>query len=326
MNINNQIDVSVIVPIYKVEDYLSRCVDSIVNQTYKNIEIILVDDGSPDLCGKICDDYSLKYSRIRVIHKTNGGLSDARNYGLAAARGKFILFVDSDDYIDLDAIERMVLLAKENTLDIICGDSYRTIVNNSNSTVNRTKLFGGTVEKKVCTGEEYLVECINKKKYSVAVWTRMYSTDLIKTNDLYFKKDLLHEDEIWTPRVLLAAKRVGYIKMPFYHYLIRNNSITQIENRKKHVLDVLGTCNELEAEYNNRPISESNKRILKDYLARLYINTSTFGKYENNFYTKVIEKKFPLKNAYFLKTRIESLVFAVSPRLYRYIKQKLSKC
>ncbi|MEK5208036.1 glycosyltransferase [Psychrobacillus sp. FSL H8-0510] len=315
---------SVIVPIYKVEDYLKRCIESLVNQTYKNIEIILVDDGSPDNCGAICDDYSLKYNRIRVIHKENGGLSDARNYGLVVAQGEYILFVDSDDFIELDAIEKMILFAKENHLDIICGDSYRTIVNESNSIVNRTKMFGGTIENKVFTGEEYVVDCISKKKFSVTVCTRMYRTDLIKENNLYFKKDLLHEDENWTPRVLLAAKRVVYINMTFYHYLIRKNSITQIENRKKHVEDVLSTCNELIVEYNIQHISELNKKILKDYLARLYINTSTYGKYEKNFYTKVIDKKFPLRNAYFLKTRIESIVYAVSISLYRYLKLKFS--
>ncbi|QFF99863.1 hypothetical protein PB01_14090 [Psychrobacillus glaciei] len=163
-----------------------------------------------------------------------------------------------------------------------------------------------------------------KKRFSVAVWTRMYRTNLIKENVLYFKEGILHEDENWTPKVLLVAKRVGYISIPFYHYVIRNNSITQMENRKKHIADVLNTCKELEEEYNKRDISESNKRILKDYLARLYINTCTFGKYDGNFYINIVDKKFPLRNSYFIKTKIESLIYVLSIPLYKYIKLKYS--
>ncbi|QFF99864.1 glycosyltransferase family 2 protein [Psychrobacillus glaciei] len=165
MNIKKQIDVSVIVPVYKVEDYLNRCVDSLVNQTYENMEIILIEDGSPDNCGIICDEYSLKYQRISVIHKENGGLSDARNHGIDAAKGEYILFVDSDDFIELDAIEKMILYAKEHRLDIVCGDTYRTILNDSEPIFSRTKLCGGTLENKIITGEEYLVDCIKKKDF-----------------------------------------------------------------------------------------------------------------------------------------------------------------
>ena len=97
--------ITVVVPVYKVEKYIDRCVTSIINQSYKNLEIILVDDGSPDNCGKICDDYARKDERIKVIHKENGGLSDARNAGINIAKGKYITFIDSDDYIKYDYVE-----------------------------------------------------------------------------------------------------------------------------------------------------------------------------------------------------------------------------
>ena len=100
--------ISIIVPVYKVEEELERCVQSLVNQTYKNIEIILVDDGSPDRCPLLCDEYAQKDSRVRVIHKKNGGLSDARNVGLQATTGEYVLYIDSDDYIDLDSCERFL--------------------------------------------------------------------------------------------------------------------------------------------------------------------------------------------------------------------------
>ncbi len=122
--------ISIIVPVYKVEMYIKKCINSIINQTYKNIEIILVDDGSPDNCGKICDDYSKTDKRIIVVHKDNGGLSDARNRGLIAASGQFITFVDSDDYIELNYIETHYNNLINNNADIsIAG--HNVIYNSS---------------------------------------------------------------------------------------------------------------------------------------------------------------------------------------------------
>lgn len=115
---------SVIVPVYKVEPFLKRCVDSIIHQTYKNLEIILVDDGSPDNCGAICDEYANKDDRIKVIHKENGGQSSARNVGIAIAKGDYIAFVDSDDWIDSDMYETLIGLAEKYDADIAEG-SYR---------------------------------------------------------------------------------------------------------------------------------------------------------------------------------------------------------
>lgn len=118
--------VSVIVPVYKVERYLSRCVDSILQQSYSNLEVILVDDGSPDSCGMICDEYQKNDRRIRVIHKSNGGLSDARNYGIEAAQGKYLAFVDSDDWLDFDMIDILYRVLTSQGADI-AECSYRNL-------------------------------------------------------------------------------------------------------------------------------------------------------------------------------------------------------
>ena len=115
---------SIIVPIYKVEQYLERCVDSLVNQTEKNIEIILVDDGSPDRCNALCDRYAERYDKVVVVHKTNGGLSDARNEGIKRATGEYVMFVDSDDYIDNNTIELLVDEQKRADADIIISNFY----------------------------------------------------------------------------------------------------------------------------------------------------------------------------------------------------------
>ena len=114
---------SVIMPVYKAEEYIYKAVDSILNQTYANLEVILVDDGSPDNCGKICDEYAEKDSRVKVIHKKNGGQADARNFGIEAASGEFIGFVDSDDYIEPYMYQEMIDYMQQNSLDIVCGDT-----------------------------------------------------------------------------------------------------------------------------------------------------------------------------------------------------------
>lgn len=316
--------VSIIVPIYKVEKYLKKCLDSLINQTYKEIEILLINDGSPDNSADICEEYALEDSRIQVFHKENGGLSDARNFGIELAKGEYTLFVDSDDFIELDAIEKLYIHAKEKELDIVCGDVNRLTLNEEDLKYEVTKIFGGTAPFKVFAGEDYLAECIKLKKYSVAVWTRMYKTSLIKENKIYFKVGLLHEDENWTPRILLAAKKVGYYNVPIYNYFIRDGSITQVKNKQKHIADVLATCNELEELYENHEMEKINRKILIDYLARLYINTCTFGEYESQYYLSLVDKKFPIKNSFFFKTKVEALIYFININLYRSIKIKLS--
>ena len=119
--------ITIVIPIYKVENYLDKCVKSVINQTYKNLEIILVDDGSPDNCPKKCDEYEKKDTRIKVIHKENGGLSDARNAGIDIAKGKYITFIDSDDYIDSDYVETYYNKIKNCNYDVVVG-GYKRVV------------------------------------------------------------------------------------------------------------------------------------------------------------------------------------------------------
>lgn len=310
--------VSIVVPVYKVEKLLDRCVHSLLNQTYKNLEIILVDDGSPDSSGDICDHYSKIDTRVKVIHKLNGGLSDARNFGIEKASGDYIMFVDSDDYIDEDSVNVLVKFATQNNLDIACADAYRIIEFEGKE--NKERLIGEKSFSKVITGEEFLVKSIEDKNYSVAVWSRLYKTDLIKDKGTYFKKGIYHEDEEWSPRIMLKAKRISYIDYPFYYYVIRKNSITQLGNRNKHIKDVIETCEDLAHQYESIVEDNKNKKVLKDYLVRLYINTSTFGHYDSSYYKSVINKKFTLRNAYYLSTFIQSVIYNISPYFYRMLK------
>lgn len=319
MKSSDNLLVSIIVPVYKVEQYIERCIDSILKQTYSNLEIILVDDGSPDSSGEICDNYALLDSRIHVIHKTNGGLSDARNHGIDYATGDYMLFVDSDDFIELNAVEKLLDFAIDKDLDIGCADAYR--VTQIGDNIEQSILISGNNPNQVLSGEEYLVNAIDNKKYSVAVWTKIYRSRLIKENHVYFKKGLYHEDEKWTPEVMLKANRVAYMNYPFYYYMIRKNSITQTGDRKKHIKDVIETCEKLSKEFNTIIKDEKNKKILIDYLVKLYINTSLFGNYNKQFYSSIISKKFALNNSYKFLTKVEATIFYINPKMYRILKQ-----
>ena len=209
--------ISVIVPIYKVEKYLNKCIDSIINQTYKNLEIILVDDGSPDDCGKICDEYAKKDSRIKVIHKENGGLSSARNSGLDIATGNYIGFVDSDDWIDIDMYETMMKYAISQKADIIrCGIHIHEngkIFDEVNSDIDLNKDMDVKIK-----------ELIDGGILQGAAWNKLYKKfffDDIRYDETIFR----NEDSLASYYILKKAKKVIAIKECKYNYLIRQGSI-----------------------------------------------------------------------------------------------------
>ena len=185
--------ISVIVPIYKVEEYLDRCVESLVNQTYKNLEIILVDDGSPDNCPKMCDDWAKKDSRIKVVHKKNGGLSDARNAGFEVATGDIISFIDSDDWIEPEMFETMLSQMEKDDSDIVsCGVNWVE----ENGSVIRTVTVS---EDSVRDTHTAMQELINDNRVKQHVWNKLYKYDMIK--DIPFEKGKYHEDVFWSYQI-----------------------------------------------------------------------------------------------------------------------------
>ena len=222
--------ISVIVPIYNVESYLNRCVESIVNQTYQNLEIILVDDGSPDNCPQICDDWARKDSRIKVIHKENGGLSDARNAGMNIATGEYISFIDSDDYVALDFCETMLLVIKKENSDIVeCG--VVKFYEDGRFEEHSDDLAVATFET-----ESALSGLISENPFHQHVWNKLYKTQLVK--DIPYAVGKLNEDEFWTYQVFGRAKKVSKINKTMYYYFQRSSSIMG-ENYSIRRLDVL---------------------------------------------------------------------------------------
>ncbi len=210
--------ISVIVPIYKVEDYLDKCVSSILNQTYDNLEIILVDDGSPDNCGAMCDGYANRDSRIRVIHKENGGLSDARNAGLAVCTGDYVSFVDSDDYLSPDFYKALLNVIKDNNCDIAECDVKKVFVNDI---PDYTPYSEANVN--VYDTRQALFMLVNDRVIHQHVWNKLYKRAAVEGE--LFKKGKTNEDEFWTYRIIGRSNTVAHIDAPLYYYMQRETSI-----------------------------------------------------------------------------------------------------
>lgn len=211
--------ISVIVPVYKVEKYLHRCIDSILAQTYENIEVLLIDDGSPDQSGAICDDYQAKDSRVRVFHKENGGVSSARNLGLKEAKGDYIGFVDADDYIDSLMYEVLLNNLKTERADIaICG--YQKDLSNG--------LFEAYWKEKtllVFNREEMISNLLANRYYTCAVWSMLFKKSL--ANQVVFDVKRKHnEDLLYIYEVMKLANTASYASDPHYYYCTNEGSAT----------------------------------------------------------------------------------------------------
>lgn len=208
--------ISVIVPIYNVEKYLDRCVQSIVDQTYKELEIILVDDGSPDNSPEICDEWAKKDGRIKVIHKKNGGVSSARNAGIGIFKGDFVTFLDSDDWLEADAVETMMLCALQDGADIVCCGFYFDDIQGNSDWKKEEKLFfhGGDIAKNL------LLDNIRPE-----VCAKLYAASLIK--NFRFNESLKYaEDLSFNFYLMQKAKTLISLGTPFYHYVQNSGAST----------------------------------------------------------------------------------------------------
>lgn len=210
--------VSIVVPVYKVEEYLDRCVRSLLSQTYQNIEILLIDDGSPDNSGAICDAWAEKDSRIRVFHKKNGGLSDARNYGMARTTGKFVTYVDSDDFVAECFVERMMTLQQKYQADVICCDFTQTCSDNAEyTTAAQVEVYDNRQACFALMGSRYIP--------LVIACCKLYRREIVEAYP--FPVGKLHEDEATTCKFLYAARTVVLCEDKLYAYYQNPNSITR---------------------------------------------------------------------------------------------------
>lgn len=218
--------ISVIVPVYKVEEYIDRCVQSIVSQTYRDIEILLVDDGSPDRCGAMCDEWAAKDSRIRVFHKTNGGLSDARNYALDRMRGDFVAFVDSDDWLEPECFEYQLKVLESEPQAGMAAFGYRAIRRGEVHEMN-------PCADAVLSREEALQAVLYEHGMFVCACAKLYRRYVFE--GLRYKIDALFEDEELIGEILLRCEKIVSGSRTHYNYLQREGSIVhQAFTRKKY--------------------------------------------------------------------------------------------
>lgn len=316
--------VSIIIPVYKVEKYLKECLESIVNQTYENLEIILVNDGSPDSCGKICDEYARKDARVRVIHKENGGLSSARNAGLDIANGEYISFVDSDDAVNEKFIEILYKMCIENNCDIAECDfmRFKNEIVCSNMTQNQIDIFSN---RKM---QNKLFICGESIK-TVVVWNKLYKKYLFK--DVRFPVGKIHEDEATTYKILYYCKaNIATSILQLYYYRESSNSIMGKKYNTKR-LDILEAYEIRKDFYKEKNEVELYKKSLINYAETLrncylmvYLNVEDN---RNNFLKNILQKNKKVTKE-FLECRevdfvqkVKLLMFSIFPQLY-VIKNK----
>lgn len=212
--------VSIIVPVYNVEGFIEKSLYSIIRQEYKNLDIVVVDDGSTDGSGRICDEFSKKDARVRVFHKKNGGLSDARNFGIKKAKGDLIAFVDSDDFIKKNYVSEMYRNMNRSGSDmVVCG--YNDI----------------NLKDEVLCGDSVVIRILTEQKnMDIVTWNKLYKKKLFVDNSIYFPEGRNHEDALTTYKLASKAKKVSYISKSLYIYIKRDNSIMgseDIEERLK---------------------------------------------------------------------------------------------
>ena len=231
--------VSIIVPVYNVEKYINKCVMSLINQTYKNFEILLIDDGSTDLSGKICDNYSKDYYFIRTFHKQNGGASEARNYAMSYVTGEYITFVDSDDYVEIDFLEKMINLKDKKNADLV-------IVTHIDETPEGEILTKKRKRKKevvLLTTEEAIEKMCYEIEFGTTPCAKLFKTDIVRKNP--FPLNNTYEDLATVYKYIAESKKIVFYDIPMYHYVQRNGSKRNDNIWKNSVLDVMRATDEL---------------------------------------------------------------------------------
>lgn len=264
--------ISIVVPVYNVERYLDACMISILDQTYSNIEIILVDDGATDNSGKMCDHYSETDERVKVIHKENGGLSEARNKGIPQAKGEYIMFIDSDDVVSLDFVEYLYNLLKDSSADIAICDPVHGYS-------GKKIIFEPETLRKIFESEDAIAEMLYQKSFLVTAWGKLYRKEYF--NEIIFPYGMLFEDSAVIYKIFDKAKKIVYGNAKLYAYIHREGSITTKKFSKKDC-DILTISEEIMGYMSHR--SERLQKAARSYYVtanlRVYLGANPYEEYE----------------------------------------------
>lgn len=320
------VSISVVVPIYNVKEYLEECINSLIEQTINDVEIILVDDGSTDGSETLCDIYADKYDSVRVIHKANGGLGSARNVGLEAATGKFIYFIDGDDSIKKGALEKLYNYAEKELLDVILF-SAECFSDGLGINYNANEYKKTQVLDEVLSGKDLFIRLVDANEYYASIPLRFYRTEYLQRKDYRFPEDIIHEDEIYAYWSLIQAGRALSISDRLYNRRFRAGSI--MTSRKaydssvgyiytwKHMMLSLQYLKDWNSDEVERAIKIANNRL--GIAATLY--AKFFSKAERNcisFELGEIKRIVNLIGLDLSKYKFINL-FANNPKVYRFI-------
>ena len=316
--------VSVIVPVYNVEKYLTKSLDSLVNQTLEDIEIIVVNDGSTDNSKKIIETYKKKYpNKIKYLEKPNGGLSDARNFGMPHATGEYIAFLDSDDYVELNTYEKMYNKAKEENADMVECDFIWEYP-------NKRKIDAGIIYN----GKKEMLTYAR-----VVAWNKLIKRALLEKNKIEFPKGLRYEDVEFFYKMIPYYNKVSFVKEPLIHYIQRESSISKVQNeRTKEIFEVLNNVieyykknnlyneykDELEYTYTRlllcsslfRMVKIKDKKVKKELINITWKNLNE--KFPNWKKNKILKQNRSMKNLY-MKT-VNKITYKIYCTIFSIIK------
>ena len=293
--------ISIIIPIYNMEQFLERCLDSVVNQTYTSLEIILINDGSTDSSGDICDTYAKEDNRIKVIHQVNAGVSSARNAGLDITTGDYISFVDPDDYIELNTYETLIAYLDDD-IDIL-----RFNANRKGEVLNWLPFKGEY--SAIRFEQEVLLSMIGSEKFGGmfilgVLWIHLFKRDLIEKNQIRFNKDLRRcEDRLFTITAMLHADKMFFIDDVLYHYQVNDESLSNRYDPIRWQQELI-FLNDLKKAYTETRshsfITEADKRIKNDYILRAVtsINNEYFTNNNNSFWQRYKNIKAIVNNTH----------------------------
>lgn len=308
----------IIIPIYNIHQELGKCLESISQQSYGKFRAIMVDDGSTDQSPCIAKCFAAKDPRFEYYRKENGGLSDARNYGIAKSSSEYLLFVDGDDFLEKHALSVIEQELSQCPVDVLEFNGWIVEDGEKIRRFNHYYIDAG----KVKNGKDYLLDNVKAKLLVSAVWVKAVRRSLITGHRHYFEKGLLHEDELWTPKLYLLADTVKYIDTCLYNYVQREGSIMHRADKTENVRHAKKIFYQLEKYYRSLSLTRSQRSILTSYLSRQMVSICQVAETEG---MTPKDRKFILRNARDIRSIGKMLLYFLSPSHYQTLSEAMKK-
>lgn len=320
--------VSIIIPIYNVEKYLTQCLNSIINQTLKSIEIICINDGSTDNSLEILTNYSSNYENITVINQENKGQAYSRNIGINAARGKYIYFCDSDDFINIDLCEKCYFICENNDLDVLTFDANIVIDNvDINLSKNYYDRSGKNILSKVVDGKKYFFDIVSKNAFRASPCILFINRIFLIKNDLYFYEGIVHEDDLFTTKLILKSNRILHCENKYFNRRIRSDSVMTSFKDINNSIGYLIVAQELYKFYNENDFNLDKKLryLLLSRISRYYSVAYSIIKYNTGADEKILKERIindfkKNKEVYESRNFIDKFIM-IAPKTFNIIKR-----